>query len=147
MGPLKAIFSEASPRFKQMFMYMAGLSDEEEFDMMVERMDTAGYAGRINCPTLFTMGEYDPLCHLEAAVDFFEELTCPKELWVLENEFHRISLREGIGGIEIYSYLADWLRDELNGKHPKGLNRTVLIRQKSGAGPYDFSIDSLNLPR
>lgn len=110
-------------------------------------MDTAGYAERIRCPTLLTMGEYDPLCHLEAAVDFFDELTCPKELWVLENEFHRISLREGIGGIEIYPYIADWLRDELDGKHPKDLNKTVLVKQKSGAGPYEAPTDSLNLPR
>jgi dipeptidyl aminopeptidase/acylaminoacyl peptidase len=147
VGSKKAIFGEASPRFKQMFMYMSGLSDEDEFDAMVERMDTAGYADRIKCPTLLTMGEYDPLCHLEDAVDFFDELNCPKELWVLENEFHRISLREGIGGIEIYSYIADWLRDELDGKHPKDLNKTVLVKQKSGAGPYEVPTDSLSIPR
>jgi dipeptidyl aminopeptidase/acylaminoacyl peptidase len=130
-----------------MFMYMTGLSDEDKFDAMVEKMDTTGYAERITCPTLLTMGEYDPLCHLEAAVDFFDELTCPKELWVLENEFHRISLREGIGGIEIYPYIADWLRDDLDGKHPKDLNKTILVKQKSGAGPYDAPTNSLSLPR
>jgi dipeptidyl aminopeptidase/acylaminoacyl peptidase len=147
VGPKKAIFGEASPRFKQMFMYMSGQTDEAEFDAMAEKMDTAGYAERISCPTLLTMGEYDPLCHLEAAVDFFDELKCPKELWVLENEFHRISLREGIGGIEIYPYIADWLRDELDGKHPKTLNKTILVKQKSGLGPYEAPTDSLNVPR
>jgi dipeptidyl aminopeptidase/acylaminoacyl peptidase len=114
---------------------------------MVEKMDTAGFAERISCPTLLTMGEYDPLCHLEAAEDFFRELKCPKELWVLENEFHRISLRQGIGGIEIYPYIADWLRDELDGKHTKTLDKTILVKQKSGLGPYEVPIDHLDIPR
>jgi cephalosporin-C deacetylase-like acetyl esterase len=38
VGPKKAIFGEASPRFKQMFMYMAGHTDEAEFDAMAEKM-------------------------------------------------------------------------------------------------------------
>jgi len=147
VGPKKAIFEEASPRFKQMFMYMSGMRDEAKFNAMVAKMDTNGCAEKISCPTLFTMGEYDPLCHLEDAADFFDELTCPKEMWVLENEFHRISLREGIGGIEIYPYIADWIRDELDGKHPISLNRKVLVRQKSGSGPYDLPTETLHIPR
>jgi dipeptidyl aminopeptidase/acylaminoacyl peptidase len=146
VGPKKAIFEEASPRFKQMFMYMAGIHDEDEFDRIAERMTTVGYADKIKCPTLLTMGEYDPLCHLKDAVEFFDELKCPKELWVFENEFHRISQREGIGRLEIYPFIADWLRDELDGRHPANLNKTVLVPQKSGAGPYEAPTDSLNLP-
>ncbi len=147
VGPKKAIFEEASPRFKQMFMYMAGISDEDEFDAMAERMTTSGYAARIRCPTLLSMGEYDPLCHLGDAVEFFEELSCPKELWVFEDEFHRISQREGIGGLEIYPFIADWLRDELDGRHPDDLDKTVLVSKKRGAGPYEVPVGSLNLPR
>ena len=147
VGPKGAIFEEASPRFKQMFMYMSGISDEAEFDKMVERMDTKGFASKIRCPTLLTMGEYDPLCHLSDALAFYDELSCSKELWVMENEFHRISLRQGLGGIEIYPYLADWLRDELDGKHDPHLNRKLLLRQKEGLGPYGAPIESYNLPR
>ena len=65
----------------------------------------------------------------------------------MENEFHRISLRQGLGGIEIYPYLADWLRDELDGKHDPHLNRKLLLRQKEGSGPYGAPIESFNLPR
>ena len=147
VGPKKAIFEEASPRFKQMFMYMAGISDEEEFDAMAERMTTSGYAAKIRCPTLLSMGEYDPLCHLGDAVEFFEELSCPKELWVFEDEFHRIGGREGIGGLEIYPFIADWLLDELDGRHPPGPNKMVLVPQKKGVGPYEAPVESLNLPR
>jgi hypothetical protein len=92
------------------------------------------------------MGEYDPLCHLGDAVEFFEELRCPRELWVFEDEFHRISQREGIGGLEIYPFIADWLRDELDGRHPPDLNRTVLVPKKRGAGPYEAPVSSLSLP-
>ena len=146
VGPKKAIFEEASPRFKQMFMYMAGIHDEVEFDKMAERMTTRGYGKKIKCPTLLTMGEYDPLCHLKDAVEFFDELTCPKELWVFENEFHRVSQREGIGRVDIYPYLADWLRDELDGRHPSDLNKKLLVQQKKGAGPYETPIKSFILP-
>jgi dipeptidyl aminopeptidase/acylaminoacyl peptidase len=147
VGPKRAIFEEASPRFKQMFMYMAGVHDEDEFDRMAERMTTSGYAAKIACPTLLVTGEYDPLCHLEDVVHFFGELSCPKELWVLENEFHRVGQREGIGGLEIYPFIADWLRDELDGRHPTDLHKIVLVPQKGGAGPYETPIDTLDLPR
>lgn len=146
VGPKQAIFEEASPRFKQMFMYMAGIHDEVAFDRLAERMTTAGYAGKITAPCLLVTGEYDPLCHLEAAVEFFEELAGPKELWVFENEFHRVTQREGIGGIDIYQFMADWLNDALAGRHPADLNKLVLIPQRDGSGPYTPPVESLLLP-
>jgi dipeptidyl aminopeptidase/acylaminoacyl peptidase len=146
VGPKRAIFEEASPRFKQMFMYMAGLSDEREFDAMAERMTTSGHAAKITCPMLLALGEYDPLCHLRDAADFFEELRCPRELWVFEDEFHRIGGREGIGRLEIYPFIADWLRDELDERHQRDLNKIVLVPQKRGTGPYEAPIKSLSLP-
>jgi dipeptidyl aminopeptidase/acylaminoacyl peptidase len=147
VGPKRAIFEEASPRFKQMFMYMAGIHDEDEFDRMAEKMTTVGYAAKITCPSLLVIGEYDPLCHLEAAIDFFEELAGPKELWVFENEFHRVSQREGIGQLDIYPFMADWLRDALEGRHDSNLRKIVLVPQQKGAGPYEAPVDSLRLPR
>ena len=136
VGSKRLIFEEASPRFKQMFMYMAGISDEQAFDRMAERMTTEGYAAKVSCPTLTVTGEYDPLSHLEDVVDFFEELAGPKELWVFENEFHRVSGKEGIAGLEIYPFMADWVKDALDGKLPSDLRKIVLVPQKSGAGPY-----------
>ncbi|HEX3723915.1 MAG TPA: alpha/beta fold hydrolase [Nitrolancea sp.] len=145
-GSKRAIFEEASPRFKQMFMYMAGIHDEAEFDAMAERMDTAGAGARINCPTLMITGEYDPLCHLEDVVDLFSELAGPKELWVFENEFHRVTGKEGIAGLDIHQFMADWVKDGLDGKLPSDLNIVRLIPQKSGAGPYSPHVESLYLP-
>lgn len=145
-GPKTAIFEEASPRFKQMFMYMAGLSDEAAFDAMADGMETAGYGARISCPTLLATGEYDPLSHLEDALAFFEELAGPKEMWVFENEFHRISGRSGMGGLEIYPFLADWLADALAGRLPADLRKLVLVPQNTGAGPYSPEVRTVYLP-
>jgi hypothetical protein len=94
VAPEKAIFSEASPRFKQMFMYMAGLSGEDEFDAMTERMDTTGYAEGSLAPHCSQWENTIP-CHLEAAVDFFDELTCQKSSGYLRTSSQN-SLR-GIG--------------------------------------------------
>jgi len=145
-GPKLPIFEEASPRFKQIFMYMAGIHDEDEFDAMVAKMDTLGYGSKVHCPTLMITGEYDPLCHLESALDLFEELAGPKEMWVFEDEFHRVTAREGIAGVLIYPFMADWLNDALNGKAPSQPEKIVLVPQKRGKGPYSAPAESLCLP-
>lgn len=145
-GPKTAIFEEASPRFKQVFMYMAGIHDEDEFDAMAERMTTSGYGVRIACPTLMVTGEYDPLAHLEATLDLFEEIRAPKELWIFEDEFHRVQAREGIAGLELHLFLGDWVQDALAGCIAAGHNKSVLIPQKTGKGPYSDLVETVYLP-
>jgi pimeloyl-ACP methyl ester carboxylesterase len=147
-GPKQAIFEEASPRFKQMFMYMAGIHDEAAFDRMAAQMTLDDAAPRITCPTLQVTGEYDPLAHLEDVVAVYENVAGPKELWVIENAFHGPRGLENFGGerVEFFGFLADWLRDALAGKKPADLNRVVLVRQKDGAGPYDPPTPGLLLP-
>ena len=50
-NPNNTIFTQSSPRFKQMFMYMAGIDDEEEFDEKVARhMTVRGYLDKVKCP-------------------------------------------------------------------------------------------------
>jgi len=88
-NPNNTIFTQSSPRFKQMFMYMAGYDNEEKFDEEVAKpMTVRGYLGKITCPTLLVTGEFDPLCPLEDAVEAFEDLKVPKEMWVMENQYH-----------------------------------------------------------
>jgi pimeloyl-ACP methyl ester carboxylesterase len=138
----KHIFNESSPRFKQVFMYMAGIPDEDAFDAMADQMVLKGFGSRIHCPTLLATGEFDPLSPVEAALELFEELAGPKELWVLENEFHRVWGLEGLGGLDLNPMAADWLRDALEGKFPPGHRKTVYVRQKTGYGPYDGPLPS-----
>jgi dipeptidyl aminopeptidase/acylaminoacyl peptidase len=78
-------------------------------------MSLSPLAGDIKCPTLLVMGEFDELCPLEDGETLFEELTCPKELWVYENETHTFGGRLP----DFYLHVADWMRDALLGKLPK----------------------------
>ena len=60
-NPNNTIFTQSSPRFKQMFMYMAGYDDEERFDEEVAKgMTVRGHLGKIKCPTLLVTGDINP---------------------------------------------------------------------------------------
>jgi len=134
------IFNVSSPRFKQVFMYMAGITDEDEFDNIADQMTLIGYGQDIRCPTLLATGEFDPLSPVEEGLAVFNELAGPKELWILENEFHRVWALEGFAGLDLNPYAVDWLSDALQGKFSDDHNKTVYVRQKSGCAVYDQTL-------
>jgi len=136
-GNKVAIFEHASPRFKQVFMYMAGLSDEGEFDRMAERMTMKGYSEKVKCPTLLTIGEYDSLTDLEDAEEVFEDLAGPKEMWIFEDEFHGQAEIKGLAGLNMIPFILDWMKDAFAGKYAPGYRRKVYVRAGEGAGPYN----------
>ncbi|PZC40294.1 MAG: Dipeptidyl aminopeptidase/acylaminoacyl peptidase [Chloroflexi bacterium] len=148
-----AIFEESSPRFKQMFMYMAGIEDEDEFDKMSSKMTMDEYAKQISAPSLTIMGEYDPLNYMEDGIAIWEQISGPKELWILEDDFHSPPAIKGLGGNDVYFYMADWLKDALSGKIEKDRKITRVIPKKSGAGAYEpptrglYLPDRLNIPK
>lgn len=145
-GPKQAIFEQASPRFKQVFMYMAGIHDEDEFDAMADKMTLDRLAGQVTCPSLQVVGEYDPLAPLDDVLAVYEKVPRPRELWVVENDFHVPRNVENFGGTMFYGYLADWLNDALAGRKPADLDRVVLVRQKEDRGPYAEPVKGLHLP-
>ncbi len=138
------IFEEASPRFKQIFMYMAGIHDEAEFDKMAEQMHNFGYGPKITCYSLMVLGEYDPLCHLEEGLEFYDEIAGPKEIWILENEFHVPRPSRNFGGINADISVVDWLKDALLDRKPKDLNRVVFAHDRTGLGPYSPELEALD---
>jgi dipeptidyl aminopeptidase/acylaminoacyl peptidase len=121
------IFNLAPPNFRLNFMEMSGLHDDEEFDRMAERMTLARFAADIGCPTLLAHGEFDQLCPLDDARALFELLSCPKELWVFENEMHALGRQRG----EMFAWIADWLRDKIDGRYEDDLAREVLVPEPS----------------
>jgi len=140
-----AIFEEASPRFKQVFMYMAGIDDEATFDAMAAEMTLDGLAERVRCPSLMVVGEYDPLAHLEDVMDVYARVPAPRELWVVEDDFHQPRWSPNFGGIDSLSFQADWLRDALAGKKPADLDQIVLV-DVHGLGHYAPPVDDVTLP-
>ena len=110
------IFKHGKPAYRYNYMYMSNTYDEDEFDRMTDQMLLTPIAERIKCPSLLVMGEFDELCPLEDGERLYETLTCPKELWVYENETHTFGGRLP----DFYLHLADWMRDALNGVFKPG---------------------------
>lgn len=130
------IFDEAPIRFKQVFMAMAGMDDEAAFDAMCEDFTLKGRAQQVRCPVLMATGEFDPLCPIEDTYAVFDALAGPKELWVLEDEFHPIITTSNLSGTNTFHFVADWMRRALHGEIPEGHQRRVLIK-KNGDGLFD----------
>ncbi len=136
-NPNNTIFTQSSPRFKQMFMYMAGYDNEEKFDEEVAKpMTVRGYLGKIKCPTLLVTGEFDPLCPLEDAVEAFDDLKVPKEMWVMENQYHPLWGLQNLGGLDCHEYVLDWLQALFSKKMmPKKSGRIAYVKE-NGDGPW-----------
>ncbi len=111
-----ALFKRGKPAYRANYMYMSNVHDEDAFDEMANQMTLEPLAGKIKCPTLLAMGEFDELCPLEDAERLFDLLQCPKELWVYENETHTLGGRLP----DFYLAVADWLLDALEGKFGDG---------------------------
>jgi dipeptidyl aminopeptidase/acylaminoacyl peptidase len=135
--PNNTIFTQSSPRFKQMFMYMVGYDDEDKFDREVaSAMTTRGHMDKIKCPTLLVTGEYDPLCPLEDSIEAFEALKAPRELWVFENQYHPLFKMANVGGMDCHEYVLDWLRKTLTGKGLDKNHSRIAYIKEAGDGPW-----------
>ncbi|MDA0764163.1 MAG: alpha/beta hydrolase [Proteobacteria bacterium] len=133
-NPNNTIFSVSSPRFKQMFMYMSGIDDEDEFDKMANKMTVKGYIEKIKCPTLLATGEFDPLCPLEDAIEVFNDLKARRELWVIEDQFHPLWNIPNLGKLDCHHYIMDWLQRALV-KGKTNEDRIAYVANK-GEGPF-----------
>jgi pimeloyl-ACP methyl ester carboxylesterase len=102
-------------------MYMSNIHDEDQFDAMAAQMTLEPIAGKVKCPTLLAMGEFDELCPLEDGERMFELLGGPKELWVYEDETHTFGRRLP----DFYPQVADWMRDALEGKIKPGHKKRI----------------------
>jgi dipeptidyl aminopeptidase/acylaminoacyl peptidase len=136
-NPNNTIFTQSSPRFKQMFMYMAGYDDEAKFDKEVAAgMTVRGYMAKIKCPALLVAGEFDPLCPLEDAIEAYQDLKVPKEMWVFENQHHPLWGLSNLGGMDCHDYVMDWLRAFFSGKRALTARGRIAYIRESGDGPW-----------
>jgi pimeloyl-ACP methyl ester carboxylesterase len=146
-GAKRGIFELCSPHFKKVFMYMAGIHDEDAFDEMADKMAlTKEELTSITAANLMVVGEYDPMTPLEEAVEIFEGLQGPKEFWLTENDAHTPFLYPHLGGYPAFNAMADWLLDALEGRKPASLNRKVVLHPDRGRGPYGADAPGFFLP-
>ena len=111
------IFEEASPTFKKRFMYMAGITDEAEFDKMRKGMTWEGHADKVRVPYLCVAGEFDELSPVEHSERLVKAVNGPKRMVVYQE------LRHSVGNVPSANLgpnpqimVADWLADRAASK-------------------------------
>ena len=114
---MNTLFNVASPTFKLRFMYMAGFTEEAEFDKFAQTLSLKGVGEKIKCPYLVLAGEDDQLSPIEYTYKLFETISAPKQLLVYEGAEHGLvgSQAAALGPSQT-TYFADWLKDRLDGK-------------------------------
>ncbi len=111
------IFQEASPTFKKRFMYMSGITDEDEFDEFRKKITWQGHAEKIRAPFLCIAGEADELSPIEHSEALMAALKGPKQMVVYQESRHSVG---NVPAANLGPFppilLADWLADRLAGK-------------------------------
>ena len=111
------IFQEASPTFKKRFMYMSGITDEDEFDEFRKKITWQGYADKIRAPYLCVAGEAEELSPLAHSDALMAALKGPKQMVVYQESRHSVGNVPAANlGPSPPILLADWLADRLAGK-------------------------------
>jgi len=111
------IFQEASPTFKKRFMYMSGITDEDEFDSFRKKITWQGHADKIRAPYLCVAGEAEELSPLQHSEALMAALKGPKQMVVYQDSRHSVG---NVPAANLGPFppilLADWLADRLAGK-------------------------------
>jgi dienelactone hydrolase len=111
------IFQEASPTFKQRFMWMSGYADETEFDAFRKTLTWEGHAEKIRVPYLCVAGEADELSPTEHTERLFSTLTCPRQLVLYQDSRHSVgNVPSANLGPHPQGLVADWMKARLEGK-------------------------------
>jgi dienelactone hydrolase len=109
------IFQEASPTFKQRFMFMSDIQDEAEFDDFRRLITWEGYAQKIKVPYLCLTGESDELSPLAHTERMFGAMDCPRQLVVYQDSRHAIGTVPSVNmGPFPQGMMADWMLARLN---------------------------------
>ena len=111
------IFEEASPTFKQRFMFMSGIHDEAKFDAFCKTLTWEGEAEKIRMPYLLIDGEADELSPLEHTEQLFRTLTCPRTLVIYQDARHAVgAVPSATLGPSVPSVIADWVSERFANK-------------------------------
>jgi pimeloyl-ACP methyl ester carboxylesterase len=104
------IFEQASPTFKNRFMFMAGYDDEDAFDKFIQEFDLCTRVSSLTCPYLVVGGELDELSPIHHTYKLATHVPGPTELVIYQNERHAPGRSPAAQyGPHWYSTMADWL--------------------------------------
>ena len=123
------IFEEASPTFKNRFMFMAGYDDEEAFDAFIQGFDLRGKVANLTCPFMVLGGELDELAPIKHVFEVARNVPGPVEIVVYQNERHAPGrLPSSQFGPHWYSMMADWLSARVRNRVPLERSRYLYVR-------------------
>ena len=115
-------------------MYMAGYTNEQEFNKFVERLDLLpDLAKKLDVPHLLVAGDMDELCTPHDIEIFRSSLGGPSELWLYEGIFHPM----GEVAEDIYPSIADWLLETINNGKPKNYKKEIYVEEGTVLSDYD----------
>ena len=113
------IFEEASPTYKNRFMFMAGYEDEEEFDEFIKGFDLRTRVSNLICPFMVLGGELDELAPIRHVFEVVKKIPGPSEIVVYQNERHAPGrLPSSQLGPHWYAMMADWLTARVRDRAP-----------------------------
>ena len=111
------LFQEASPTFKKRFMYMSGITDENEFDEFRKTITWEGHAEKIRVPYLVVAGECEELSPVEHSERLINTVKGPKQMVVYQESRHSVG---NVPAANLGPFppvlVADWMADRLAGK-------------------------------
>jgi hypothetical protein len=114
------IFEEASPTFKNRFMFMTGITEENEFDQFIKSFDLRTKVGNMTCPYLVVGGDLDELSPIKHTYELSRHVPGPVELVIYENERHAPGRAPSAQfGPHWYSMMADWLEARVRDRTPQ----------------------------
>lgn len=127
------IFEEASPTFKNRFMFMAGYEDETAFDQFIKDFDLRERVSNLTSPYFALGGALDELAPIENSYDLMPRIPGPVEFVVYENERHAPGRMPSAQlGPHWYAMMADWLAARVRDRIPQERRRHLFIKS-SGA--------------
>ena len=132
------LFEEESPRYKQLFAFLTGAKSEKELDAFREQMGLEELIQQIECPSLLTVGQYDPRSPLTEVFDLYDSMTAPRELWVYQDQHHNTNMKGSFAtqwAGDHHSMSADWLKARMSGRPIEKSGGTKWLA--SGSGPND----------
>ena len=111
------LFEMASPTFKQRFMYMAGVDQEDGLDAVMAKMNVMKLSAKLHMPYFVMAGEDDSLSDVACTIDHLNGVPGPKTLVMYAGEEHGMGgSRSSQLGIPFFPMIADWLADRAKGK-------------------------------
>ncbi len=133
------IFEEASPTFKNRFMYMAGFEDEAAFDEFIQGFDLRERVGNLTCPYMVVGGELDELSPIRNTFDLVRLVPGPVDLVIYENERHAPGRSPASQfGPHWYSMMTDWLAARIRDREPPGAERYRYVRSSGTVEERDL---------